>query len=115
MSEHLTKIKFQQEIFDYEREKEWKYRGTLPAVIDFYADWCFPCRMLAPTLEELAKKYEGKLKVYKVNTDEEGELASLFGVRSIPTLLLIPKEGKPQILVGALPKAQLDKAIQAIL
>lgn len=115
MSEKLTSNRFKEEIFDYEKEKNWNYKGELPAVIDFYADWCFPCRMLAPSLEKLAKKYEGKLKVYKVNTDEEAELAGLFGIRSIPTLLFIPKEGQPQISVGALPPEQLEQAVLSIL
>jgi thioredoxin len=115
MSEKLTSNRFKEEIFDYEKEKSWNYKGELPAVIDFYADWCFPCRMLAPSLEKLAKKYEGKLKVYKVNTDEEAELAGLFGIRSIPTLLFIPKEGQPQISVGALPPEQLEQAVLSIL
>lgn len=115
MSEKLTTEKFKAEIFDYDKEQSWSYKGELPAVIDFYADWCFPCRMIAPSLEKLAEKYNGKLKVYKVNVDEEGELAGLFGIRSIPSLLFIPKNGQPQMSVGALPPDQLEQAVQAIL
>ena len=115
MSEKLTKARFLKEIFDFENENTWKYKGELPSVIDFYADWCYPCKMVAPVLEELSKKYAGKVNIYKVNTDEESELAEYFGIRSIPSLLFIPKSGKPQMLVGALPKNQLDQAIQDIL
>lgn len=115
MSEQLTKEKFVKEIFDYENEKTWNYRGELPSVIDFYADWCYPCKMVAPVLEELSQKYAGKVKIYKVDTDQESELAGLFGIRSIPSLLFIPKVGQPQMMVGALPKNQLDKTIQGIL
>jgi len=115
MSEKLTKARFLKEIFDFENENAWKYKGELPSVIDFYADWCYPCKMVAPVLEELSKKYAGKVNIYKVNTDEESELAEYFGIRSIPSLLFIPKSGKPQMLVGALPKNQLDQAIQNIL
>jgi len=114
MSEQLTKAQFLKEIFDYENEKTWKYKGELPSVIDFYADWCYPCKMVAPVLEELGQKYSGKVKIFKVNTDRESELASLFGIRSIPSLLFIPKNGKPQMMVGALSKNQLDQAIQNI-
>ena len=115
MSEKLTKARFLKEIFDFENESTWKYKGELPSVIDFYADWCYPCKMVAPVLEELSKKYAGKVNIYKVNTDEEGDLAEYFGIRSIPSLLFIPKNGKPQMLVGALPKNHLDQAIQNIL
>jgi len=115
MTEKLTKSVFIKDVFDYEKEQTWNFKGSLPAVIDFYADWCYPCRMVAPVLEELAQKYAGKLKVYKVNTDEEPELASLFSIRSIPSLLFIPRKDRPQMQVGALPKAQLEKAILNIL
>ena len=94
---------------------EWKYLGDKPAIIDFYADWCGPCKMVAPILEELASKYEGKLHIYKVNTEEEPELAAMFSITSIPALFFIPKEGEPRFALGALPKAQIEKAISEVL
>ena len=87
---HLTTEKFKEFVFDYKTEQEWKYKGSLPAIIDFYADWCGPCRMVAPVLEELAKEYEGRLLIYKVNTENEPELSAVFGIQSIPTFLFIP-------------------------
>ena len=98
--------------FDYTSNKEWKYEGTLPAIIDFYADWCGPCKMVAPVLEELSKAYEGKVLIYKVDTEAEAELADLFGIRSIPTFLFIPVEGAPMLQPGALPKNVFEKVIE---
>jgi thioredoxin len=112
---HLTTADFKEKVFNYENSREWNYKGTLPAIIDFYADWCQPCKMVAPVLEELASEYAGKIMVYKVNTEEEMELASVFGIQSIPTLLFIPKEGQPQAAMGALPKQTFEKAIKDIL
>jgi thioredoxin 1 len=112
---HLTSDDFKEKVFNYEANKEWKYEGTLPAIIDFYADWCQPCKMVAPVLEELAREYAGQIMVYKVNTEEEQELASVFGIQSIPTLLFIPREGQPQAAMGALPKQTFEKAIKDIL
>ena len=112
---HLTNEQFKTIIFDYEKNNEWKYQGTKPCIIDFYADWCGPCRMMAPRLEEVAKEYSGKLIVYKVNTDKEKELASAMGIQSLPTLLFIPQNGKPQGSLGAIPKETLVKAINEIL
>ena len=112
---HLTAQDFKDKVFDYETEKEWKYKGSLPAILDFYADWCQPCKMVAPILEDLALEYAGKIMVYKVNTENEQELASVFGVQSIPTLLFIPKEGKPQSAMGALPKQTFEKVIREVL
>ena len=112
---HLTAQDFKDKVFDYEKAGEWKYEGTLPAIVDFYADWCQPCKMVAPILEELAHDYAGKLMVYKVDTENEQELASVFGIQSIPTLLFIPKEGKPQSAMGALPRQTFDKVIQEVL
>lgn len=100
--EHLTLDSFKEKIFDYEKHKEWNYKGELPCLIDFYADWCGPCKMVSPILEKLSSEYEGKLKIYKVNTEEQQELSAMFGVRSIPTLLFVPKEGQPQMTAGAL-------------
>jgi thioredoxin len=115
MSEMLTKADFLTKVFDYENNKEWKYQGEVPALIDFYADWCQPCKMVAPILEELEQEYNGKIKVFKIDTEAEQELAAIFGIRSIPSLLFIPKEGKPQMAVGALPKQQLKEAIESVL
>jgi len=112
---HLTTADFKEKVFNYEKNKEWKYEGTLPAIIDFYADWCQPCKMVAPVLEDLASEYAGKIMIYKVNTEEEQELASVFGIQSIPTILFIPKEGQPQAAMGALPKQTFEKAIKDVL
>lgn len=113
--EKLTKDTFLQKVFNYENNKEWKYEGELPAIIDFYADWCSPCKAVAPVLESLSKEYEGKIQIYKVDTDAEQELASVFGIRSIPSLLFIPKEGKPHMAMGAMPKEAFVEAINSVL
>lgn len=97
----LTSDMFVQNIFDYRTQKEWKYKGNLPCVIDFYADWCGPCKMVAPIMDELADEYHGKINFYKVNVDNEQELASVFGVQSIPSILFIPATGQPQMTTGA--------------
>jgi thioredoxin len=113
---HLTKEEFLKKVADYETNpKEWKYLGDKPCIIDFYADWCGPCKAVAPILEELAKEYDGQIYIYKVNTDKEQELAGAFGIRSIPSLLFVPMEGKPQMSMGAMPKTQLVEAIKTIL
>jgi thioredoxin 1 len=112
---HLTTEEFKEKVFNYETGKEWKYEGNLPAIIDFYADWCSPCKMVAPILEDLAREYSGKIMVYKVNTENEQELASVFGIQSIPTLLFVPKTGQPQAAMGALPRQTFEKVIQDIL
>jgi len=113
--EHLTKATFQEKVFDYEKNQEWKFEGSLPCLIDFYADWCGPCKMVAPILEELSKEFEGKINIYKVNTEVEQELAAAFGIQSIPSLLFCPKEGKPQMAMGALPKQAMTDAINEVL
>jgi thioredoxin len=115
MVEHLTKETFKNKVFDYENNREWKFEGTKPAIIDFYADWCGPCKMVAPILEELSKEYDGKLNVYKVNTEEERELAGVFGIQSIPSLLFVPIEGQPQMAMGALPKETFKQAFKEVL
>lgn len=113
--EHLTKESFKEKIFNYEENKDWKFEGELPAIIDFYADWCGPCKMVAPVLEDLEKEYNGKLNIYKVNTEEQQELAAAFQIRSIPSILFIPKDGQPQMAMGALPKESVKKAITDVL
>ena len=112
---YLTTQEFKEKVFNYDANKEWKYAGELPAIIDFYADWCGPCKMVAPILQEIAKDYSGKLIVYKVDTESEQELAAAFGISSIPTLLFVPMTGQPQAAMGALPRQSFDKAIQDIL
>jgi len=113
--EHLTKDTFKEKVFNYETNKEWKYEGSKPAIIDFYADWCGPCKMVAPILEELKDEYDGKLEIYKVDTEAERELSSMFGIQSIPSILFIPMEGQPQMAMGALPKETFRKAIGDVL
>jgi thioredoxin len=115
MLEHLTKETFMSKVFNYETNKEWKFEGKRPCVIDFYADWCGPCKMVAPVLEELATDFEGKLDIYKINTEEEQELASVFGIRSIPSILFVPVTGQPQMAMGALPKETFIKAFKDVL
>lgn len=113
--EHLTKETFIKKVFDYENSKEWKFTGELPCIIDFYADWCGPCKIVAPVLEDLAKEYAGKVDIYKVDTEVEQELASVFGIRSIPSILFCPKDGKPQMAMGAMPKESFVNAIGSVL
>lgn len=113
--EHLTRESFRTKVFDYEGKKQWEYAGERPCIIDFYADWCGPCRMVTPLLEELARDYSGKVDIYKINTDEEQELSALFGISSIPSILFVPRSGRPQMAVGALPKEALLKGIREIL
>lgn len=110
----LTKKEFLDRIFDYENKQEWEFNGERPVVIDFYADWCGPCKMLTPIMEELSKEYEGLIDIYKVDTEEEQELAGVFGIRSIPSVLFVPKNDKPRMAVGALPKQEFVKAFSEI-
>lgn len=111
----LTNETFKKVVFNYEVNKEWKFEGSRPAIIDFYADWCPPCRQLSPLVEEIAKEYSGKIDVYKVDTDKETTLAQALGITNLPTLLFIPEKGKPQTTMGAIPKESLVKAINEIL
>jgi len=113
--EHLTKETFLEKVFNYEKNQEWAFEGSLPCLIDFYADWCGPCKMVAPILEELSKEFEGKINIYKVNTEMEQELSAAFGIQSIPSMLFCPKDGKPQMAMGALPKQALTDAINEVL
>ncbi len=112
----LTKAEFLTKVADYEKNPtEWKYLGDKPAIIDFYASWCGPCKTIAPILEELAEEYDGKINIYKINTEQEEELAAAFGIRSIPTLLFVPLNGAPQMAQGALPKSTFKEAIDKVL
>ncbi|MDP4222139.1 MAG: thioredoxin domain-containing protein [Bacteroidota bacterium] len=115
MLEHLTKETFLSKVFNYETGKEWKFAGERPCVIDFYADWCGPCRIVSPILEDLAKEYTGKLDIYKVDTEAEFELAAVFGIRNIPSILFVPLSGQPQMAMGALPKETFIKAFKDVL
>ncbi len=115
MTTHLTKADFLSKVFNYEQNQEWKYEGDLPCIIDFYADWCQPCKMVAPILEELSDEFAGKMHVYKVNTEQEQELAAVFGIRSIPSMLFVPMNDKPQMAVGALPKDSILQAMKEVL
>lgn len=113
--ELLTKETFMKKVFNFEENKEWKFEGDLPCLIDFYADWCQPCKMVAPVLEELAEEYNGKINIYKVDTEAERELAGAFGIRSIPSMLFVPKDGQPQMAQGALPKESFIEVINDVL
>ena len=101
VAKYLTKAEFLELVFNYEENsQEWSFEGDIPCIVDFYADWCQPCKIAGPILEELAKDYEGKINVYKVNTEQERELAAAFGIKSIPTFMLCPMEGLPQVFSG---------------
>jgi thioredoxin len=115
MPEELTKTTFLEKIFNYEENKEWKFEGKVPAIIDFWAEWCAPCRMVAPVLEEISAEYKGKINIYKVNTEHEQELAAAFGIQSIPSMLFIPVDEQPQMAAGALPKDAFVKIIKDVL
>jgi thioredoxin 1 len=115
MIEHLTKETFLSKVFNYEKNKEWKYEGEKACIIDFYADWCGPCKVVAPVLEDLANDFDGKINVFKVDTEAEQELASVFGIRSIPSFLFVPADGQPQMALGALPKETFVKAFKDVL
>ncbi|MCE1155818.1 MAG: thioredoxin [Bacteroidales bacterium] len=112
----LTKAEFLTKVANYEANpSEWKYLGDKPCIIDFYADWCGPCKTIAPILEDLAKEYDGQIYIYKVDTEKEQELAAAFGIRSIPSLLFVPMNEQPQMAMGALPKETFKKAIEEVL
>jgi thioredoxin len=113
--EFLTEQSFKEKVFNYEANKEWKYEGSVPCLIDFYADWCQPCKMVAPVLEELQSEYGDKIKIYKIDTEQERTLAGMFGIQSIPSLLFVPVDGQPQMAVGALPKETFKRAIKDVL
>jgi thioredoxin 1 len=111
--EHLTKATFKEKVNNYETGSSWKYKGSHPCIIDFYATWCGPCKRLSPTMDELSKQYEGKVKFYKVDVDDEKELASAFGIQSIPTIYFCPMNGNPVIEYGALPKENIVALIES--
>ncbi len=115
MTTMLTKKDFLEKVFNYEKNKEWKFEGDVPCIIDFYADWCQPCKMVAPILEELSEEYGDKLNIYKVDTEVERELAGAFGIRSIPSMLFCPADAEPQMATGALPKHNLEQIIAEVL
>ena len=115
MTENLTKETFLEKVFNYEVNKEWKFEGDKPALIDFYADWCGPCKALAPVLEQLGKDYEGKVNIYKIDTEAEPELSAAFGIRSIPSMLFCPIGEEPQMAHGALPQKQIEQIIADVL
>lgn len=112
---HISQLEFSEKIFDYKTQTEWNFKGTKPCIVDFYADWCKPCKVLAPIYEKLAAKYEGKVDFYKINVDHNKELAGAFRVNSIPTVLFCPMGEQPQMSMGALPEAELEKAINTVL
>ena len=112
--ENLITESFKKKIFNYEANKEWKFEGDKPTIIDFYADWCGPCKMIAPVLEQLSEDYDGKVDFFKVNTESEQELAITFGIKSIPSLLFIPVDGQPQMSMGAMTKEGFRDAIKQI-
>ena len=112
----MNKQMFLDKVFDYTTgATEWKYQGDKPCVIDFYATWCGPCRMVAPILKDLAKEYGDSIVIYKVDTDKEKELAMAMGIQSLPTIVFIPQTGQPQVIVGAADKATFKRAINEVL
>ena len=113
--EHLTKETFLKKVFNYEKNTEWKFEGDVPCIIDFYADWCQPCKIVSPILEELSKEYDGKINIYKIDTEAQPELSMVFNIRNIPSMLFCPKDEKPQMAIGALPKEHIEKAINDVL
>jgi thioredoxin len=115
MTENLTKATFLEKVFNFENNQEWAFEGKVPAIIDFYADWCGPCKTIAPILEELSEGYGDKINIYKIDTEAEQELAAAFGIKSIPSMLFCPMDGQPQMANGALPKAELERIIEDVL
>jgi len=113
--EHLTKETFKEKVFNFEENKDWKFEGDKPAVIDFYAEWCGPCKVVGPILDELSTEYEGKIDIYKVDTEDQYELAGMFGIQSVPSILFIPMGEQPQMSMGAMPKETLKQAFSDVL
>ena len=113
---NLTKVEFLKKVADIENNPtEWEYLGDKPAIIDFYATWCGPCKVVSPIMDELAEDYNDKIYVYKVNIENEEELSAVFGIKSIPSVLFIPIDGTPRIAVGAMTKSEYEKAIHEVL
>ncbi len=113
---NIDRAAFLEKVYNFEKYPDrWVFEGDLPVIVDFYADWCAPCRLIAPILDDLAREYEGRIRIYKVDTDEERELARIFNVRSLPTLLFIPLHGSPQMTMGALPKETFKQVIEEFL
>ncbi len=112
MAISLTEEDFVVKVFDYKNNKEWSFRGDRPAIIDFYANWCGPCKMLSPIFEKLSKKYENSIDFYKVDTDKEQDISSAIGVQSLPTILFIPIDGKPKVSVGFLQEDAFENIIK---
>lgn len=113
--ENLTTETFKKKVFNFKENKEWKFEGKLPCIIDFYADWCGPCKMVSPVLEELSKEYSGKVDIFKIDTEKQQELAAVFGIQSIPSILFVPAKGQPQMSMGAMPKGSFVKIINDFL
>jgi thioredoxin 1 len=113
--QQLTTVKFKKLVYNYDENKDWKYLGSMPAIVDFYADWCPPCRALSPLVEGIAREYQGKLVVYRVNTDQEKELVQSLGITNLPTLLYIPVNGKPQVTLGMIPREKIINTINNVL
>jgi len=112
----LTNAVFLEKVYDYKKDpKKWVFKGDKPCIIDFYADWCRPCKMVAPIMEEFSGKYKGQVVIYRVNVDQERELAQFFGIQSIPTVFFCPSTGEPQMTQGALPKETYEKVITEVL
>ena len=115
MTTNLTKETFLEKVFNFEKNQDWKFEGDKPAIIDFYPDWCGPCKVIAPILEQLSDEYKGKVDIYKIDTEVEQELAAAFGIRSIPSMLFCPMNEQPQMANGALPKTELHRIIADVL
>ena len=115
MTELLTKETFLEKVFNFNENKEWKFEGDVPCIVDFYADWCGPCKMIAPVLEQLSEDYKGKINIYKVDTEAEQELSAAFAIRSIPSMLFCQAGEQPQMANGALPKQELERIIEEVL
>ena len=115
-TQHLTTAQFKSKVMNYDKNpKQWVFEGDKPCIVDFYADWCKPCKMIAPIMEELAVKYEGQINIYKVNVDKEKELANVFGINSIPYVMFVGMQGEPSVQRGALPKEEYDRIIREFL
>lgn len=112
--ETLNIATFKEKIFDFETSKNWTFKGSRPAIIDFYADWCGPCRMLAPVLQKVSEDYENSVDIYKIDTEASPELAALFGIRGIPSLLFIPSQGEPAMSSGFMNEESFEQAISEL-